>query len=346
MTVPRREFLTAAALAPWLSRGDVQERAPKRGGLGLVIHSFAVRGRDPAFAEPLRFLETCRGLGVDAIQVGLGVREDVDTDELRTRAETAGMALEGIVALPRDEADTQRFEAEIATAVRAGADIVRTVCLSGRRYETFATRAAFRHFRDEARARLEWAAPIVARHHVRLAVENHKDFRADELLELIRGLPDEHVGVCLDTGNSIALLEEPHEVVEALAPRAFTTHFKDMAAEESPDGFRLAEVPLGEGTLDLPRMVRTIRSANPTIRFHVEMITRDPLVVPCVSDRFWATFPELPGLNLARTLRAIRSQPHRQPLPIISEMPPEAQRRAEDDHNRRSLRFARERLRL
>ena len=47
------------------------------------------------------------------------------------------MYLEGIVALPRDEADLDRFEAEIRTAKRAGATVVRTVMLSGRRYETF-----------------------------------------------------------------------------------------------------------------------------------------------------------------------------------------------------------------
>ena len=38
------------------------------------------------------------------------------------------------------------------------------------------------------------------------------------------------------------------EVVEALAPRAFTTHFKDMALEEYEQGFLLSEVPLGTGS--------------------------------------------------------------------------------------------------
>ena len=42
-------------------------------------------------------------------------------------------------------------------------------------------------------------------------------------------LGSEHVGVCLDTGNNVALLEDPMEVVETLAPLAFTTHIKDMA---------------------------------------------------------------------------------------------------------------------
>ncbi len=46
------------------------------------------------------------------------------------------MYLEGIASLPRDDGDVARFDAEIRTAKRAGASIVRTVMLSGRRYET------------------------------------------------------------------------------------------------------------------------------------------------------------------------------------------------------------------
>src|SRR5205085_8990650 len=123
------------------------------------------------------------------------------------------------------------------------------------------------------------AEPIVAKHHVRMAIENHKDFRVPELLDVLKRLGSERVGVCLDTGNSIALLEDPLAVVEALAPVAVTSHFKDMAVEDAADGFRLAEVPLGDGYLDLAKMVAVLRRANLAIRFNLEMITRDPLSV-------------------------------------------------------------------
>jgi sugar phosphate isomerase/epimerase len=311
----------------------------------MVIHSFAVRKLfDRSFTDPLRFLEYCHGLGAGAVQVGLGLRDEAYADTLRERAVELGVALEGIVSLPREEVGLKLFGSELRTARRAGATIVRTVALSGRRYETFWTPSEFRRFRDQSRHRLELAAPVAAREGVRLAVENHKDFRADELIELLRGLPAETVGVCLDTGNSIALLEEPHEVVEALAPLAFTTHFKDMAVEESPEGFLLSEVPLGEGFLDLPRIVRTLRAANPAIRLNIEMITRDPLVVPCLGERYWGTLPDLPGVHLARALRAVRSNRPARPLPRIDGLSHEDQIRVEDEHNRRCLAFARERL--
>src|SRR5207253_5553332 len=119
--------------------------------------------------------------------------------------------------------------------------------------------------------------------------ENHKDWRAPELLDILKRLSSQWVGVCVDTGNNIALLEEPTAVVEALAPHAISSHLKDMAVQEYEEGFLLSEVPLGEGFLDLKRMVAVLQKANPTIQFNLEMITRDPLKIPCLTSKYWAT---------------------------------------------------------
>ena len=119
-----------------------------------------------------------------------------------------------------------------------------------------------------------------------------------------------------------------------------------MGVEEYRDGFLLAEVPLGTGVLDLPRVVRTLREARPEIRFNLEMITRDPLKVPCLTDRYWATFPDLPGRHLARSLSLVRDHPPGRPLPRISQLPPQEQLRAEDENVSKCLTFAHARLGL
>jgi sugar phosphate isomerase/epimerase len=354
MPLTRRALLAACASAAVPALADPPAAvSDDHKSLGLVIHSFPIRtqgdrDRKPAdrFADPIRFLGYAGSLGARGVQVGLGVRDEPGARAIREAAEARSMYLEGIVALPRDASGLDRFEAEIRTAERAGAEVVRTVMLSGRRYETFATLDAFRRFAEATTHALALAAPVVARHGILLAVENHKDWRAHELLDVLDRIGNDHVGVCLDTGNSIALLEDPMDVIEALAPRAFTTHFKDMAVEPYPDGFRLAEVLFGDGILDLPRVVRTVRSARPRIRFNIEMITRDPLDVPCLDDRYWATFPELPARHLARALRLVRDHPPRGPLPRIKSLSRAAQLEAEDANVRRCLAFARDRLGL
>ena len=67
------------------------------------------------------------------------------------------------------------------------------------------------------------------------------------------------------------------ETIEKLAPYTFNVHFKDMAVEEYDKGFLMSEVPLGEGMLDLKRIISTVRRARPNVYFSLEMITRDPL---------------------------------------------------------------------
>lgn len=344
---PTRRDVLAVGLGAVVMPGTVQGGERTQGKMGLVIHSFPVRSagdrdRPPTdrFAEPVRFLEYARSLGARGIQVGIGAHDDAYADSLRARAEAAGMDLEGIVSSPRDESDLARFEAEIRTARRAGATIVRTAMLSGRRYETFDSLNAYREFAKRAAASLVLAAPIVARHGVWLAVENHKDWRAEELIAILKKIGSDHIGVCLDTGNSIALLEDPIEVVEALAPWAITTHFKDMGVEEYEHGFRLAEVPLGAGVLDLPRILRTLRAAKPKIPINLEMITRNPLDVPCLGDRYWATFPDLPARTLARALSYVRGHPAARPLPRVARLGPDERLRVEDENIRACLTYA------
>ena len=166
------------------------------------------------------------------------------------------------------------------------------------------------------------AAPVVARHGILLAVENHKDYRSDELVALMRTLESPHVGVCVDTGNNLALLEEPLATVEALAPWAFSCHLKDMAVDEHPEGFLLSEVPLGEGFLDLARIASVLRRRRPAIRFSIEMITRDPLRIPCLTRGYWATLEDMPASRLAAMLALVRTHAARDDLPQVRDLSP------------------------
>jgi sugar phosphate isomerase/epimerase len=152
--------------------------------------------------------------------------------------------------------------------------------------------------------------------------------------------------VCLDIGNNIALLDDPRDVIEKLVPHVVTTHFKDMAVKEDPEGFLLSEVPLGRGILDLPWVVEGIRRARPRARMNLEMITRDPLKVPCLTDKYWVTFPERRSMCLTRALALVREYPPREPLPRVSGLDEQARRQLEEDNVKECLAYAGEKLGL
>ena len=76
------------------------------------------------------------------------------------------------------------------------------------------------------------------------------------------------------------------------------------------------------------------------------MITRDPLKIPCLTDRYWATFPERNGLYLAQMLELVRAHRPTRPLPRVSGLDDAARAALEESNVRSCLRYAREKLGL
>jgi len=343
MALTRRHLLLCSTAVAAASRAAAI--GSRSSAFGVAAFSYAARLKQEShLRDPLAFLRFCRERGAGGVQIGIPIRDQAYSTQIRRYLDETGTWLEGQVRLPRDPVESERFEAEVTAAKAAGAEVVRAVLLSGRRYETFATAEDFRRFRESSRRSLELAAVIVARQRIRLAVENHKDFRADEQLELLRRIGSEFVGITLDTGNNLALLEDPHSTVEKLAPLAFTVHLKDMAVDECPEGFLLSEVPFGQGFLDLRRIVQILRKHRPQVRFNVEMATRNPLVVPCLTDGYWKTLEALPGSVLARALAQVRAHPEGRPLPRIDALSPSELLHTEDVNVRACLDYATKRL--
>ncbi|HXG48273.1 MAG TPA: TIM barrel protein [Methylomirabilota bacterium] len=320
---------------------------PRR--LGIGMHSYGTHWQEGArgtpgsgFRGPMDFLRHARALGAGGIQVAIGHQPEDALRELRSATAETGLYLEAQAALPADEADVARFEREVRCARAAGADVMRTALLSGRRYETFRTLAAFREFEQRCARSLALAEPILRRHRLRLALENHKDWLVPELLGWMRRFSSEWLGICVDTGNSLALLEDPLEVVEAYAPFAASTHLKDMAMGHCDDGFLLAEVPLGRGCLDLRRIVATVERANPRIRWNIEMITRDPLRVPCLTSGYWGALPGLRASQLAAALERAARQARPESLPRVAGLDMAARLQLEDQNVRLCLAYGRE----
>lgn len=362
----RRQILVsiggAIAAGQWRIAAGEEVRNPQspirnRTRLGICTDSYAIRRREDRniraaaerFTDPLRFLAYCHGLGAGGVQLDLGRQDEAYAAKFRRQAQDWDMFVEASLGLPRNEADLERFEAAVLTAKNAGATVVRTIMPSqgtGRRYESYDSAEAFREMQARGRRALELAEPVAARHRMRLAVENHKDERIVERLETLKSISSEYVGACVDTGNDVSFLADPMAVVEAYAPWAFSVHLKDMAVQEYEEGFLLAEVPLGKGVLDLPKMVRTLRRRHPEVCFSLEMITRDPLKVPCLREKYWAAMGDIPGRDLARTLRMVRTRGGKQDLPRVSHLSLAEQLKREDENVKKCLAYAHEHLGL
>ena len=321
-------------------------RVPRRTTMGLTSDSF----QSIRFATPERLLAADRLLEI-AARVGAGGAHggmtSIDMDwarKTRQLKESLGLYLEIQTFLPRE--DPAVFEHAVKVAKEAGATSLRAVCLLGRRYEMFDSLAGWKQAVDGFHKQIAAAVPILERHRMPLGLENHKDFRVDQQVALLEQYSSEYLGVSLDTGNNVTVLDDPIETIQKLAPYTVNVHFKDMAAEETRDGFRISEVPLGEGMLDIPRMTAIVRAARPEANFSLEMITRDPLEVPCLTEKYWSTFDDVNGVALARTLSRIRANVPRAPLPRITGLSGEDRLALEMELVDRSIVYARDQLGL
>jgi sugar phosphate isomerase/epimerase len=310
--------------------------------LGLAYTSFVIRmlgGRDvlrggtAAGLPPGVFLDLCHAFGAAGGQMDLaqlGAAEPALLEAARTAAERHDLFLELSVPACALE-DAQEF-ARVAGISRAlGVRVWRTALLYGRRYEDFRTMEDWRAFHARWRAALPRAAEWLEGAGMAVGIENHKDFLAAELADLLRAVGSPRLGACLDFGNNIALLEDPMDTVETLAPYAVTTHLKDMALRPCASGFELSEVPLGAGILPLPRMVEAVRRARPQARFCLEMITRDPLPVPYLEPGYWATYEARRPTRVEAVRASLLAAASAAPLPRIAGLAPEAMLGAEDE---------------
>jgi sugar phosphate isomerase/epimerase len=203
---------------------------------------------------------------------------------------------------------------------------------------------------EQSQKMVALAEPVLKKHRMKLAIENHKGWRAAEQAAWMKRLGSEWVGVCLDFGNNLSLCEDPMETARTLAPYTFYAHIKDMAVEEYEEGFLLSEVPLGEGLLDLKQIMQLLRQKDPNMIFNLEMITRDPLKIPVYTPKYWATFDDayspLPGRDLAAVLALVKQNRPRKPLPRVTGLSAEAAVKLEDDYNRQCIAYARQNLGL
>ena len=95
-----------------------------------------------------------------------------------------------------------------------------------------------------------------------LAIENHIDFTASEILTLINNVDSENLGVNFDTGNTLRLFEDPVEEAKILAPYIYATHIKDVSPRRggSPKEWNFWEsVPVGKGVVDVPGVMRVLK---------------------------------------------------------------------------------------
>ncbi len=256
--------------------------------LGLHTYSFHLHGMGqnwgghtlawPRVMDIFKLMDWAIDIGLDGLHITAVDCESLDTKQLlkvRDAARDHGLYLEYNFSLDEefDPRLTHTLEQGIGIAHTLGSDIAK-VSLDLRRPRPL---CGSRHHPDimvqleHISALTRDVLPLTEETGVRLAFENHTESYASEILWLIDDVNHPNVGACVDTVNSVMVLEDPMTAIETLAPRSFTNHFCDHRIERDQFGCKFTGVACGEGDIDLKKAVSIFKQTSSMDRINIEV---------------------------------------------------------------------------
>jgi 3-oxoisoapionate decarboxylase len=139
---------------------------------------------------------------------------------------------------------------------------------------------------------------------VKIAIENHAgDMQGRELKRLVEDAGSDVVGVCLDSGNPVWTIEDPHLTLDTLAPYVLTSHMRDSALWNTPEGAAVRWTRMGEGNIGMENYLRTYIAKCPGRAVSLEVIvTPQPRMFNYRTPEFWEIYRNTPAWEFARFL--------------------------------------------
>ncbi|MBI3683949.1 MAG: sugar phosphate isomerase/epimerase [Acidobacteria bacterium] len=297
----RRVFLsTAAAAFP-------QQRRPN---MRFGIDLFSIRSQN---WSPFEYLDYCAKWKAKVVHFSeirfIGGLEAPHLKRVREHAERLGIEMEiGMRSVcPTSKAfDASQGSAEqqilrmLEAAVTAGSRLVRAFL------GTMADRAGPIPIEGHIENTVKVLKPLRQRFldaGVKLAIENHAgDMQARELKTLIEEAGKDFAGACIDAGNPVWAIEDPHLTLETLAPYCLTSHVRDSALWRTPDGVAVRWTRMGEGNVGISEWVRKYVELCPGRALSLEIIVTPPRTFAVFDPRFWEGYKRTPAWEFSRFL--------------------------------------------
>lgn len=304
-------------------------------GTRLGLDLFSIRSQN---WDAFQYLDFAAKWGLDTVHFSeirfLGGLEDDHVRKVGDKAKQLGIHVElGMrSACPTSKAfdekggtAEQQITRMLHSAKLAGSPIVR--CFLGTSADREGDGGIERHIEAMVNTLRGMRAKVLDSG-LKIAVENHAgDMQARELKMLVEAAGKDFVGVCLDSGNPLWALEDPHLTLETLAPYVLTSHVRDTCVWRVPQGVAVAWTRMGEGNIGIDDYVRKYGQLCPGRPLSLEIIVTGPRIYPIFDPKFWKPYSKQPAWELSRFLAlAERGKPKPAEGPFSKEQAVEHER--------------------
>ncbi len=312
----RRTFLAASALACSAAS------APAAGKVKFGLDLFSVRSQG---WTPIQHLDFCAKWGVQVVHFSevrfLGGLEEENLKKVRAHAGQLGIEVEiGMLSICptsrifNKSAGTaeEQLTRMIGAARTVGSPIVR--CVLGNAGDRTGEIPIEGHIENTIKVLRNVRSRVVDAG-LKIAIENHAgDMQAREVKMLIEGAGTDFVGSCLDSGNPMWAIEDPHLTLETLAPYVLTSHVRDTAVWNTPQGAAVAWTRMGEGDMGIEDYIREYAAKCPGKPLSLEVIVTQPRYYNYRDPKFWDAYRKTPAWEFARFVTLVeRGTPHATP---------------------------------
>jgi len=164
---------------------------------------------------------------------------------------------------------------------------------------------------DHARTTLNREVPKAADAGLQVAIENHQDLGSEELL----GFAEEagsNVSIALDTGNPLAVAEDPVAFASRVAHRVSHVHLKDYVSQSTSEGFRLIRCAIGDGCVPLKEIADVIfrlkAEATEDLTASIEVGALEARHIRVFAPDWWEGYPPRAASDLRTALDRLKTK--------------------------------------
>lgn len=272
---------------------------------------------EAAISHQLAGVEFPLAAVVPSFDGALVTTSGADTELLET-VRAQGMTLIADYGSILDQ-ETDHLRAYLQTAAQAGAKTVRATLshiLCGDR-RTLPT--GWPAYFDRLVQRLKEVLPAAEDLGLTLAVENHQDVTSADLIALYSESGESPAyGVTLDTGNPLAVAEDPVEFTRRIAPLIRHVHLKDYTLHLAPNGYRLVRCAAGDGVIDFPAILQIVRANGHAVLPSIEIAAQATRTIPMLEASWWEPHRPEQAQYLVEALRTVWAQGQPQDAPYSS----------------------------
>lgn len=315
----RRDFLAGAAASMSLGMQAQDSAVAKAKPVKLGIDLFSLRALK---WTPFEYLDYAKKQGAEVVHFSeirfIGSLEPENLRRVRAHAEALGVEVEiGMKSIcPTSKMfDRTQGTAEeqlgrmLVSAELVGSKIVRAVLGSADDRKGGSIDA---HIHDMTQVLRNVKSQATDRG-LKVAIENHAgDMQARELKMLVEEAGPDFVGVCLDSGNPLWTLEDPHLTLETLHPYVLTSHVRDTMVWKTPEGAAVTWVQMGRGNVGIDSYVRRYAELCGGRALSLESIVFGPRMLRYNKPEFWDAYRATPAWEFAQFIEiADRGTPYR-----------------------------------